>query len=165
MRSTERGDHVGKIASAYRCARSTVQDVLKKADENGVSWEDVAGLSESAAYELIRGRPQQSSEYAAIDYGRVKAEMDRDHTMTLTILWEEYAMLAARNKERTYGYSRFCERYVDWCDEHDVLRTMKNGPTPPIFTIHSRQRTCATWTNVLWPLLATPPSSSRSAGP
>ena len=147
MHSTERGDHVGKnvsyrdilrhranrmsqrqIASACGCARSTVQDVLKKADENGVSWEDVAGLSESAAYELIRGRPQQSSEFAAIDYERVKAEMDRDHTMTLTILWEEYAMLAARNKERAYGYSRFCERYADWCDEHDVAVTRKFIP-------------------------------------
>jgi transposase len=147
VHSTERGDHVGKnvsyrdilrhranrmsqrqIASACGCARSTVQDVLKKADENGVSWEDVAGLSESAAYELIRGRPQQSSEFAAIDYGRVKAEMDRDHTMTLTILWEEYAMLAARNKERAYGYSRFCERYADWCDEHDVAVTRKFIP-------------------------------------
>ena len=117
-----------QIASACGCARSTVQDVLKKADENGVSWEDVAGLSESAAYELIRGRPQQSSEFAAIDYERVKAEMDRDHTMTLTILWEEYAMLAARNKERAYGYSRFCERYADWCDEHDVAVTRKIVP-------------------------------------
>lgn len=56
VHSTERGDHVGKnvsyrdilrhranrmsqrqIASACGCARSTVQDVLKKADENGVS--------------------------------------------------------------------------------------------------------------------------------
>ncbi len=101
-RSTERGDHVGKsvsyrdilrhranrmsqrqMAPACGCARSTVQDVLKRADENGVSWEDVAGMSEGAAHELIRGRPQQSSEFAAIDCGRVKAEMDRDHTMTL----------------------------------------------------------------------------------
>ena len=54
--------------------------------------------------------------------------MDRDHTMTLTILWEEYAMLAARNKERAYGYSRFCERYADWCDEHDVAVTRKFIP-------------------------------------
>jgi hypothetical protein len=43
-----------QIANACGCARSTVQDVLKKAAEKGVSREDVAGLSEQAAYELVR---------------------------------------------------------------------------------------------------------------
>ncbi len=118
-----------QIASACGCARSTVQDVLKRACERGVTWEDVAGLSEVAAYELKRGRPRdQSSGFATIDFERVKAEMERDRTMTLTILWEEYAMLAARNDERPYGYSRFCELYAMWCDEHDVAVTRKFIP-------------------------------------
>lgn len=118
-----------QIASACGCARSTVQDVLKRACEKGVTWEDVAGLSETAAYELIRGRPRdQSSGFAAIDHERIKAEMERDRTMRLTILWEEYAMLAARNGERPYGYSRFCELYAKWCDEHDVAVTRKFIP-------------------------------------
>ena len=50
-----------QIASACGCARSTVQDVLKKAGEKGVSWDDVAGLSEAAAYELVRGRLRDQS--------------------------------------------------------------------------------------------------------
>ena len=118
-----------QIASACGCARSTVQDFLKRSCEKGVTWEDVAGLSETAAYELIRGRPRdQSSGFAAIDHERIKAEMERDRTMRLTILWEEYAMLAARNGERPYGYSRFCELYAKWCDEHDVAVTRKFIP-------------------------------------
>lgn len=82
-----------QIASACGCARSTVQDVLKKAGEKGVSWDDVAGLSEAGAYELVRGRPRdQSAGFAEIDFPKVQREMERDRTMTLTLLWEEPAM-------------------------------------------------------------------------
>ena len=51
-----------QIATACGCARSTVQDVLKRAGEKGVSWDDVASLSEQAAYELVRDRPRDQSE-------------------------------------------------------------------------------------------------------
>ena len=118
-----------QIANACGCARSTVQDVLKKAEEKGVSWEDVAGLSERAAYELVRGRPRDQSEgFAEIDFERVRREMGRDRTMTLSLLWEEYAMLAARNHEKPYSYTRFCELYAAWCDERDTAVTRKYIP-------------------------------------
>ena len=79
-----------QIATACGCARSTVQDVLKKAGGKGVSWEDVAGLSEQAAYELVRGRLRNpSGGFAEIDFERVQREMERDRTMTLSLLWEE----------------------------------------------------------------------------
>jgi len=115
-----------QIATACGCARSTVQDVLKKAGEKGVSWNDVAGLSEQAAYELVRGRPRDQSEgFAEIDFEQVQREMERDRTMTLSLLWEEYAMLAARNSEKPYSYTRFCELYAAWCEEHDTAVTRK----------------------------------------
>ena len=45
-----------QTASACGCARSTARDVPREADENGLSWEDVAGPGESAAYEPVRVR-------------------------------------------------------------------------------------------------------------
>ena len=118
-----------QIASACGCARSTVQDVLKRADEKGVVWDDVAGLSEQAAYELVRGRPRDQSEgLAGIDFEKVRRETERDRTMTLSLLWEEYAMLAARNSEKPYSYTRFCELYAAWCDERGVAVTRKYIP-------------------------------------
>lgn len=118
-----------QTASACGCARSTVQDVLKEAGEKGVSWEDVAGPSEAAAYGLVGGRPRdQSAGFAEIDFPKVRQEMERDRTMTLTLPWEEYAMLAARNGERAYGYSRFCGLHSAWCDDHDTAVTRKYTP-------------------------------------
>ena len=79
-----------QIATACGCARSTVQDVLKRAGEKGVSWNDVAGLSEQAAYELVRGRPRDQSEgFAEIGFERVWREMGHNPTITLSLLWEE----------------------------------------------------------------------------
>ena len=129
LRHKANGMSQARIAAACGCARSTVQDVLKRAGEKGVSWEDVAGLSEQATFELIRGRPkEQSSEFAPINYEAIQKEMQRDRTMTLQLLWEEYAMLAARNHDRAYGYSRYCELYAKWCDKHDTAVTRRYIP-------------------------------------
>jgi transposase len=118
-----------QIATACGCARSTVQDVLKLAGGKGVSWDDVAGLSEQAAYELIRGRPRDQSEgFAKIDFEKVQREMERDRTIALSLLWEEYAMLAVRNFEKPYSYTRFYELHAAWCDNHDTAVTRKYIP-------------------------------------
>ena len=114
---------------ACGCARSTVQDVARLAAEKGVGWDDVAALTERQAHELLRGTRAAAGEgYAKIDFERVSREMARDRTMTLSLLWEEYAASAARNGERPYMYSRFCESYRKWCESHDVAMTRRYVP-------------------------------------
>lgn len=53
-----------RIASACGCARSTVQDVLERAGGKGVSWDDVAGVGEAAAYEPAKGRPRARASFS-----------------------------------------------------------------------------------------------------
>ena len=126
LRHHANGRSQSQIAQACGCARATVQDVLKLAGGKGVTWDDVAPLTEQAAYELVRGRPRDASDgYEPIDYDHIERELSRDRTMTLTILWEEYCMRAVRDRTRPYGYSRFCELYSRWCDKHDVAITKR----------------------------------------
>lgn len=118
-----------QAASACGCGRTTVQEVYKIADEKGIAWGDVVGLTDKEAFELIRGRPpRQSDLFAEIDFDWVGAEMAKDRTMTLTLLWEEYAALAARNGGKPYKYSRFCELYAAWRESHDVSMTRRYVP-------------------------------------
>lgn len=118
-----------QIAKACGCSRAAVQDVIKLAKEKGVTWDDVVSLSEKAAYELIRGKPRDSiSLFAPIDYEGIVAEMEKDRTMTLSLLWEEYAALAARSGKRAYMYSRFCELYRRYCDSHELAITRHYVP-------------------------------------
>lgn len=128
LRGAANGLSQVQIAKSCGCARSTVQDVLKLAAEKGVTWDTVAGMSEAAAYELVRGRAQRASEFAPIDFEAVHREMARDRTMTLTLLWEEYGAAAHRRGEKPYSISSFCEKYSKWCDSHDVAVSRKYVP-------------------------------------
>lgn len=109
-----------KISKACGCARSTVQEVVSLAKERDVGWEDVAALSEPAARELIRGRPDRLEWFAQPDFEAVHREMSSDRTMTLSLLWEEYLVETRRAGGRPYMYSRFCELYNAWCDTQGV---------------------------------------------
>lgn len=112
-----------EIAQACGCARSTVQDVLKKARVVGIEWKDVAHLSDIATREAILGRPEKESLFAPIDMERTHREKERDATMTLAVLWEEYYALATVGGKKPYLYTRFCELYRVWCETHNVAAT------------------------------------------
>lgn len=113
LRHRANGRSIREIAAACYCSSSAVQDILARADERGVGWDDVAPLTDDDARRLVRGNPGKGgAAFAAIDYERIDREMARDRTMTLSILWEEYYASAVSREERPYLYSRFCELYA-----------------------------------------------------
>ena len=128
LRHRANGATLQEIADACSCARSTVQDVLARAKEREVGWEDVSALSGVAAREAIRGRPEPQSIFHPIDLQRVHEEMAHDRTMTLSVLWEEYYVTSSAAGKRPYLYTRFCELYRLWCDEHDLAATKRHVP-------------------------------------
>ena len=79
------------IARTAHVSKHSVQDVLEAARERGVSWEDVEGMSEEAAYALLfPGRGERESVYEQPDWARVHRELARVG-VTLRILHGEYA--------------------------------------------------------------------------
>lgn len=120
LRHRANGATLQEVADACSCARSTVQDILTRAKEHGIGWEEVACLSEVQAKEVIRGKPDPQSVFEPIDFEYIEKEMARDRTMTLSVLWEEYYVAGIALGKRPYLYTRFCEKYRLWCDEHDL---------------------------------------------
>jgi transposase len=53
------------------------------------------------------------------DWGHVHAELRR-RGVTLALLWEEYR---GHHPDDGYGYSRFCDLYVEW--RHGITATMR----------------------------------------
>ena len=102
LRHRAKGATLQEIADSCSCARSTVQDVLARAKERGVGWEDVAGMSETAAREVMRGKSEAQSVFQPIDHQRTHYEMARDRTMTLSVLWEEYYVTSTAAGKRPY---------------------------------------------------------------
>jgi transposase len=117
-----------EIHRACGCARSTVQEILAKAEARGVSWDDVSSLSEQAARELINGRKSNSDDFHPVDCERIRRQMLSDRTMTLAVLWEEYAAEAAAAGRRPYLYSRFCDIYRIWRGRNDVAASGRHVP-------------------------------------
>ena len=106
------------IARAQPVSKTSVVDTFHAADEKGVAWEDVEGMSDAEAYALLfPGRAHDGPVYADPDWDRVHRELARVG-VTLRRLHEEY-----RDGQRSKGgpfmsYDRFCRR----CREFTVRR-------------------------------------------
>ena len=98
-----------EIARRLGMARSTVREMLQRAESAGLSWTQAEGMSdaalEGALYANRRSR-RGHRRVAEPDWVTVHRELKRKH-VTLTILWDEY--IAAN--PGGYSYSRFCDLY------------------------------------------------------
>lgn len=92
------------IAASCNCGKSTVDDVLKRAQNANISWPCDLNDKEllSLIYPPTEGRKKASE--PDIDY--IFSEMKRKN-VTLMLLWEEYK----RDNPDGLMYTQFCERY------------------------------------------------------
>lgn len=90
------------IARTAHVSKHSVQDVLEAARERGVSWEDVEGMSEEAAYALLfPGRGDAGPVHADPDWARVHRELARTG-VTLKLLHAEYACFLSIRSDQKY---------------------------------------------------------------
>jgi len=105
------------IATSLNISRSTVTNILTRAETAGVSWplsadqQDESHL-ESLLYPAPTGRPRKIVEP---NWNYIHQEL-RKKAVTLQLLWIEY------KQEHTegYQYSQFCERYRQWRKKLDI---------------------------------------------
>ena len=129
------------IARSVGIGRTAIAEYVRRAAVIGITWpipeelDDTAlerKLFAPAGYNPPRSKPLP-------DWGHVHAELRR-RGVTLALLWEEYRGLHPDG----YGYSRFCDLYVEW--RHGITATMRQthaageklfvdfaGDTVPVF--------------------------------
>lgn len=109
------------IARTAHVSKHSVQDVLEAARERGVSWEDVEGMSEEAAYALLfPGRGDAGPVHADPDWARVHRELAKTGVM-LKLLHAEYADGCAEAGAPSMSYDRFCKRYRQYTVSRNVV--------------------------------------------
>lgn len=114
------------IARTAHVSKHSVQDVLEAARKRGVSWEDVEGMSEEAAYALLfPGRGDAGPVHADPDWARVHRELARTG-VTLKLLHAEYADGCALAKAACARRVRSC--YVRQPDLEDLWRESRDRP-------------------------------------
>ena len=102
-----------EIGSTCRCGKSTVADVLSRAEKAGVTWPIIQNDKQlmSLLYPPIErtGLPPEPD----MDY--IYHEMKKKN-VTLLLLWEEYKEQHAQG----IMYTQFCQRYKDFKQQNNV---------------------------------------------
>ncbi len=100
------------IARTAHVSKHSVQDVLEAARERGVSWEDVEGMSEEAAYALLfPGRGDAGPVHADPDWARVLRELARTGVTPEGRAWSDWDAPRIRAWASRVGPS--CSELVD----------------------------------------------------
>ena len=106
------------IGVSCSIGRSTVSEYLQRAKDAGLSWPLPAGYDDEALESLLYPPPP-----APPEGGRPEPDWDYVHKelrrkgVTRYLLWHEYRASIPAG----LGYSRFCERYQQWCGKQDPV--------------------------------------------
>ena len=102
------------IASGAKASRSTVSEVLKKAEQLNITCPLDDDVTNEMMDELFYGkRSNSTSQYAVIDYAYIHKELSKKGA-TLTLLWQEYCERAYANGETPYMSTQFGDKYRRW---------------------------------------------------
>jgi len=110
VRLQESGLGVTAISRSCVVHRQTAREYLAKARAAGVSSQEISELEESDFKRLFQpNKPGRRPKRGEVDYAALSIELSK-RGVTLLLLWEEYL----RENPNGYGYSHFCQKYMDW---------------------------------------------------
>ncbi len=99
------------IAKTQKVGRSSVSDVFNRADDLGLTDQEVENLSESEVYQtLFPERHQSETLYDVPEYAYIHKELKRVG-VTLKLLWKEYQEQCQDKGTIAMGYTKFCQGY------------------------------------------------------
>lgn len=105
-----------QISGSCNVSPSTVSEVLRRAEEIGLSTADAESLTDEQLEEkLYPERSQVKGAHPAMDFEYMHRELRRK-SVTLQTLWEEYKQTYPDG----YQYSYYCELYQKWRGTLDV---------------------------------------------
>lgn len=123
-----------QIAVAIGCARSTVQDCVRRCREADLVWPLPAELTEEALYVGLYHRQVPLSKTPAPDFAQLHAELKR-RGVTRMLLWQEYKAAQPDG----WQYSEFCEQYRRWLGRQDVVLRQTHRPGEKLFVDYAGQ--------------------------
>ena len=123
-----------QIAVAIGCARSTVQDCVRRCREAGLAWPLPAELTEETLYVRLYHRQVPLSKTPAPDFARLHTELKR-RGVTRMLLWQEYKAAQPDG----WQYSEFCEQYRCWLGRQDVVLRQTHRPGEKLFVDYAGQ--------------------------
>ena len=121
-----------EIARTRHISAHTIKEVLDRASEKGVGWDDVSlmGDDEIAAM-LFPGEKAAEDAVPRPDYGYVHDEL-RKVGVTLKLLWEEYREGCVKDGKAAVSYVTFTRGYADYAISKNVTNHLNHKPGQPM---------------------------------
>lgn len=116
------------IAKTQRVGRSSVSDVLKRAEDMDLTYTDVVELSETEVYQkLFPDRHQSETLYDTSEYAYMHKELKRVG-VTLKLLWKEYQDKCQAKGTISMGYTKFCRGYQEYILSYKLTNHLVHKP-------------------------------------
>lgn len=117
-----------EIARTRHISAHTVKEVLDRASEKGVAWDDVSLMGDEEIAALLFPEEKAAEEAVARpDYDYVHEEL-RKVGVTLKLLWEEYRDECARAEKVAVSYVTFTRGYADYAVSKNVTNHLRHKP-------------------------------------
>jgi transposase len=100
-----------EIERALGVSLGAISHYARLAEEARLGWAEVEPMDEASIEARLMPRAAPVGRRVLPEFAVIHQELKRKG-VTLMLLWEEY--VAAYPGQRTYRYTQFCQRYVDW---------------------------------------------------
>ena len=123
-----------QIAQSVKKAKSSVNDIIRKAGKAGLKWPLSPEVDDRKLEELLYPEPDEVvfEGKAMPDFSYIEKELTRKG-VTRQLLWKEYVEACEQQGRDYYSYTRFCELLAAW--------RKKNRP-PSMRQIHKAGEKC-----------------------
>ena len=116
-----------RVAESCGCARSTVISTVQRAQERGITWEDIRSLGEAEVARRLYPATSMGRQYKMPDYEHVHQEMQKSG-VTLSLLWVEYCEQCRANGELPYQSTQFNKYYADFVHKTKAPLRLEHKP-------------------------------------
>ncbi|MDR0882365.1 MAG: IS21 family transposase [Candidatus Adiutrix sp.] len=116
-----------KIAVACGCSRTTVQNILSKSRELGLSWPTVTDLSDKDLWRQLFPKEAAKPGYKLPDFEYVHREMAKSG-VTLSLLWLEYCDQCREVGEIPYKSTQFNKYYGEYAAKTKATMHINRKP-------------------------------------
>ena len=127
LRLHSQGISQRSIAVSCECSKTTVNTVLKKAQENGLQWPLPARMTDVALAAIFFPRPQDVASRKQPDYEYIHKEMAKSG-VTLSLLWNEYCDSCRLSGEIPFMYTQFCKYYREYASKTKATMHIDHKP-------------------------------------
>jgi transposase len=129
LRLRDLGMNNMQIAQGCNCSRTTVIEMLKRADDAGLSWPEAEARDDRQLKQIIYPATEESVvKMPDPDFEYMNQELKRSG-VNMALLWNEYKL----ENLNWLQYSQYCERYRQWCKKNSVTMHIQHKPGEKLF--------------------------------